>query len=303
MRRRALLRSLAGLPAAGLAGCLGSDGDAGRTPTGTTPGGDPATEPPATDPPASPTDPPATPTATPAGSVSVAVESLQPGVVALTTPDSIGVDGTGYQYLFLAVEASDPAPEPGAFAFRMEGEHDPVGPDEVPRDWWRIRRTDGTLYDAESRSGLVAFELPNAAGDGADPVLSWPGGEWRPDETLRERLTTFDPPMSVEFGVRETDGGDHPTLSVTATNAGDVPGRFLAGLNREGSSVAYRPVQRVSFTVPAGESETVDVTDETLDVGAGARVEAAGDGESSATYHLDWKRDRTSLSIRVVDEE
>jgi len=300
MRRRDLLGTLAGLPAAGLAGCLGSDsGGGGETTTGTPPGGDTTTEPTTT---LSTTEPPtATPTATPAGSVSVAVDALQPGVVALNTADSIGVTGTGFQYLFLAVEAESPAPEPSEFAFRLEDDHDPTGSDDLPRRWWLIRRTDETLYDADRRAGLVVFELPNAASD-ADPALTWPGGEWRPDGRLRERLVTFDPPMSVELDGSETlEPGEEPTLSVTATNEGDVPGRFLAGLNRVGPSVAYTPVQRVSFPVGAGATETVTVTDDSIDVGGGVRDEDVGDAEDDATYHLDWTGDRVSLSLRYVD--
>lgn len=304
MRRRTFLRSLTGVPAAGLAGCLGSDGDSdpagGDTTTGGTPsnGGTPADDGSPTTEPA--TDPTSTPTATPAGAVSVTVDALQPALVVRNTPDSIGVSGSEFQYLSLSVEAADPAPALDEFAFRLAGEHEPLRPEDVTMGLWRIERAGGTLYGSGEGSGLVLFELPESTGD-PDPALTWPGGEWRPGEGIHERLAMSDPPMSVEFEAPATiEPGDDPTLSITATNEGEVPGRFLAGLNRVGPNVAYTPVQRVSFPVPAGGSETRDLTDTSVSHRGG--VDATGDGQTDMTYHLDWTGERVSRSIRYVED-
>ena len=287
MRRRALLSTtgatLAGF--AGLAGCLSdSSGDepADRT-DGQNDTDTPTDTPPTTEPPES--------------SVEVSLESYQPAIVQLAT-DSIHVADEAGAYLFLAVDAGA-ATEPPArqdFTFELGGEtHPPVDPAE--RRLWRQYSQDESYADGD-RSGWLLFELPEAA-DAEDARLTWPGGEWRPGESLRTRLAAEFPSMSMEFSVPETvPQGDHPTVTITVQNDGDVDARFVAGLNRVGPRIAYTPVEAPSFLVPAGGSETwehIGDYDTTR-----LQDDELGDGQHDLTYHLDAVLGRESRSVSYV---
>ncbi|NHN59932.1 MULTISPECIES: hypothetical protein [Halorussus] len=294
MRRRTLL-ALTGSSIAGLAGCLGgtrSDGTAGTTADATmgTTGGSGGT-----------TERSGATTTTANADVSVALDALQPGLVSMNSPDSIGVHPTDGQYLLLEVAAEGPAP-PAAddFAFRL-GET--TRPPVTEQQWriWRFYGEKDWRYDADSGEGLLLFELPESAHDGesAAAALAWPGGEWRPDEALRRRLATPEPPLSVSVEIpEEVPVTDHPTVSVSVTNDGDVPGRFVAGLNRSGPMVAHTPVSQVSVLVPAGETETWELDDDSIM--GGYQDERVGDGDPDMTYYLVWGDDRAEREVRYV---
>ncbi|WP_168216266.1 hypothetical protein [Halorussus halobius] len=294
MRRRRLL-ALSGSLLAGSAGCLSASApEAPATRDATT------TE--ATTTAESATTDASTTTAEPAD-VSVSLDALQPAMVTMTSPDSIGVRDDDRQYLLVDVSTSGDGepPDPESFAVRFDGTD--YGPESVDEPWrfWRFEDGGEAFYDPDSGEGLLLFELPASAGsDDAAPALTWPGGEWRPDGTVRRRLLAPEPSLSVTVDAPESvEPHESPTVSVTVENAGDVPGRFVAGLNRTGPMVAYTPIERVSVAVAAGESETWEHAD-ALSAGDDPD-ERVGDGESDMTYHLDWAGGDVHRGVRYAE--
>lgn len=268
MRRRALLAAV-GTTATGLVGCLSQSDD------GTTPG------------PTATTADTATPTP-----LSVTFDALQPGLVTPTTPDSIGVRGDAGQYLSLSVTAeSGSIPPTGDFAFTFDGKrHDPLSFEAFYGQPWRLRSD-------ESDAELLFFGLPDS-GTASDVTLTWPGGEWTPGPAIRERLAAPLPRLDVSVSIPETVPRDEPaTVTVTVANDGSLDGRFVAGLNRVGPMVAYTPVERFSFRVPAGETGTEQYSERPWRWMSDDRVD---DDESDCTYHFDWAGGRTSGHVRAV---
>lgn len=275
MDRRTLLSS-SGAVLAGASGCLstfadGSPSTADRSPTST----------------ASSTNAPS--------AVSITLDALQPAVLYLAD-DAIYVREDSGQYLFLAAETSDDRPPPrDDFSFHFAGET--FAPfDDPPTEAYRLYDDHG--YAPEEGGGLLLFELPET-GPAADARLSWPGGEWRPDSSLLGRLEAPDPSFSLSATFPATVSvGEAPTVSLTVTNEGDLPGRFVAGLNRSGPRIAYLPVEHVSVLVPAGQTVTHEVTDDELEPMDSAD---AGDGEPDLTYHLDRVDGDLTRKVRLVE--
>lgn len=322
MRRRDLL-ALSGPLFAGLAGCL-SPFDAEAGPESATRTGDPAASnesatqrrSPTTD---ATTDPGSSTTPSAAdAAVSVETDALQPGVVTMTTPDSIGVRRDDGQFLFLDVAADgEVRPAHGDFTFRFAGtSYEPVAV-EYPWRLWRAYGEENWEY-SESGDGILLFQLPESARharvtaapdstgtpldspETVEAVLTWPGGEWTPGESVHRRLVAPHPPVSVSFDVtEEIPTHESPTVTVTVRNDGDVPGRFVAGLNRSGPRVAHTPVERISFPVPAGETETWELTD--YGAGAPSDSEQVGNGEPNMTYYLSWADGGLSRHVRYVE--
>jgi hypothetical protein len=238
-----------------------------------------------------------TTTATPP-SVSVSPLSLQPVLVDMNSPDSIGVFGEDQQYLFLDIEVTgDEAPATDEFAFNFDGrETTPYDPDS---GFWTDYNPVGLRYDSTRGEGTLAFELP-ATGDASEAALTWAGGEWTPGATLRERLAAPAPPLSLEWSVPETaEVYDRPTLGFTVTNEGSLTGQFVAALNRTGPVIGYAPITSVLRTVPAGETISFEITD-TVDLRAPA-TDRVGDDESDLAYTLDWAGGHLSREIRLVE--
>lgn len=308
MQRRTFL-ALSGSSIAGLAGCLSESPSSGT---------DPATETEATATDrlttASTTEDSTTesddssPTETTVNAtVSVNTDALQPGLVTMNTPDSIGVKETAKQYLVLQISAEGTTlPTRDDFEFEFAGaDFQPIssGPG---RRIWRFYGEEGKLYDADSGQGFVLFELPETnnvadASDSSEIALMWPGGEWRPDESLRERLVTPSPPLSVSVDIPDAIRTDEqPTVTITVQNEGDVAGRFVAGLNRVGPYVAHRPVARISMLVPAGETETWELRDDSIMAGDYSE-EDVNDGEPDIRYYLSWPNKSKDWSVRYID--
>jgi hypothetical protein len=300
MRRRDLL-ALTGSLAAGLAGCLSTFG--AGTPTGSGTRTDDQSETTPSD--QTTTESESTTTGAADASVSVRTDALQPGVVTMTTPDSIGVGRSSGQYLFLDVTASgDVLPDREDFSFQFAGTtHRPVPVDDSKR-LWRAYGEENWQYD-QSGEGFLLFRLPasveNATTDAVEAALTRPGGEWTPDESVRRRLVTLHPPLSVSFEVSETPSvSEPPTVEVSVRNDGEVPGRFVAGVNRSGPRVAHRPVEHLSFLVPAGETKTWALADDSVD-SRNYDDEKVGDGDPDMTYHLSWADDSLEREVRYVE--
>ncbi|AUV83282.1 hypothetical protein C2R22_17880 [Salinigranum rubrum] len=287
MHRRAVL-ALCGAGLSGLAGCSSEQR-----------GGEPAD-----DTSASPTAAStATATATPPETeLRVELDALQPALVELDVDYYRLVAEDDRQYLVLAVDAiSGPPPSRSALVFRFDGT------DHTPRTWERIParqsdRSGSEQYSSENGAGWVAFDLPET-GDASDAALVWPGGEWRPDDGLRRRLTAPLPSLSlVEWRGPETVPLDGTTtFELTVRNEGDETGRFVGAINGEGW-YPHRPVTRLSRRVSPGETATWEVTGEEIDLPEADWSERVGDEESDLQYELIWPGGNEWKSIRIVDE-
>jgi hypothetical protein len=285
-RRRFLAVCGAGL----LAGCLGESGDDTPDDTGKpgSSGGGPDDG----------TDP-----GTVGGpTLSVSVGKLQPALVAMSTPDSIGVysgDRTQYLFLQLAVERGDP-PARSELSFRFDGdEHDPLEADG-PQDLWRLYDGEESRYDADSGEGWVCFPLP-ATGAPEGAGLTWADNVWVPSPAVRDRLAAAAPPLSVEWAAPDTvEMGEAPTIEVSVTNEGDRAGRFVGALNRSGPRIAYIPVTAISRLIPAGATETWTLETGALDGQGGWTPDG---GQTAATYHLHWPDRHRQRTVEVVPRE
>ena len=291
MRRRHLL-ALCGAGLTGLAGCTSGqsaeptsppddapgDGGGGSDEDGTTPTPD---------------------SSTPGGSLDASVLALQPALVHLATPDSLGVSSdadTQYLFLSLSVTGGEP-PARSDLAFRFDGEHyDPIEADG-PTDLWRLYDDEGGRYDTDSGEGWVCFPLP-ATGAPEGAGLTWSDNVWVPSPDVRERLAAESPPLSVSWSTPDSvEAGASPAVEVSVTNGGDRDGRFVGALNRSGPRVAYTPVASVSRLVPAGGTETW--TPGTHALGEPGEWSET-DGPTEATYHLHWPGDRSQRTVEVA---
>lgn len=244
-------------------------------------------------------------TASPGASLSVELDSLQPGVVTQRSADSIGVesgDDTQYLYLDVAVEWGT-APAREDLRMRFDGRE--FAPSNRDRGLWRAYTHGNSRYDAENGGGWLLFELPET-GDASNVALVKADGpgEW-PIITLQSmnldgRLESRWPPLSLEWSVPDTvEPGTKPTQSFTVTNEGDSDGTFVGALNRSGSSIAMAPIAAITKVIPPGEPTTFEVTDDRNVESPGD--ENMGDGDPDMRYDLHWTGQSRSQQIRVVE--
>ena len=212
----------------------------------------------------------------------------------LAGDDSIGVASDGRQFLYLDVEASaidasgTDAPARDAFAFRFAGEtHSSWRRSENAPLWRAWTDGDGDRYTAESESGWVLFELPEA-GDASDAALEWSGNgvAWRPPESLRARLAAQPPSLSLDWPVPETTTHGETEIGFAVTNEGDRVGRFVGGLNETNIRTAYSPIE--AFNRPVQPGETLNWTI-THDNGVTLESDSVDDGEPDGAYVLSWQ--------------
>ncbi|WP_435318872.1 hypothetical protein [Haloarchaeobius sp. TZWSO28] len=271
MRRRRYL-ALAGTSLTTLGGCLSDTGtDAGES---STPTSQSTTE----------TSPPTEDTATPTAnrSVSVRFDALQPALVRLNT-DAFYIDTGDSSSLFLDIRVDGDPLSRDEFSFALAGESHAPWSEETANRFFRFDDREG--YSTESGTGLLVFELPR----GVDPplpeaTLQWPDGEWSPDDELRRRLGAAPPELSLSVDAPGTlEVGTAPSFRLSVTNEGNVPGRFIAGLNRSGLKYASYALEKFSTLVPDGETTTIEYTDESI-TGEEVATEARGDGEHDVEY-------------------
>jgi hypothetical protein len=268
MQRRRLLAT-AGL-ALGTAGCLGTD-DGDDATTTTTAGTDATT--------ATTT----TATTTASATVDVTETTLQQALVFLQT-DYLSTTGGDGRYLLANCFVSDGRLDRRDVALRIDGtEYAPDGGRRVDR-LWRVYQ--GARAFEPDLGGLVLFELPASGFEStADAAVTWPSGEHRLRAGLRERLRADAPALSASIDAPETVArGESPTFDVAVTNDGDVPGRFVAGLNRYGPRVASTPAERFSLLVDAGATARTTYTGDV----SGYRVPDADLGDGEPDLHYGW---------------
>ncbi|MEF8973365.1 MAG: hypothetical protein V5A15_00635 [Haloarcula sp.] len=268
-RRRVL--ALCGLAVAG-AGCQGDTGD---TETVT-----PVPSPAASE----------TATRTPP-SVTVTDAVVAPGVV-IPGVDSINVQPADGQYLVLTIAVEGPKLNRDAFSFRFGDST--YSPETFRNGLYRDGEWGRQFTEA---GGPLVFDLPET-GTASDARLSWPGGEWTPPEAVQDRLEAPLPSFDITLdGPERVDETDSPTLEITVTNTGEVPGRYVIALNRTGPRVAYTPVDRFDGELAPGETDRLSHEAKSPYV--------AGGEPSEVTYRLRASDERNDATHRIkpVDKE
>lgn len=288
MRRRALLAA-GGTALAALAGCLDGASDDG----GTTDASAVTTTHAGTD-----DDLAETTDAAGAVSLSVAVDSLQPGVLVMGI-DSVGVRSENAQYLFCRVEVTDGEP-PGRseFGFRYGGDvFAPLVDLGSGATLYRATETDDPQYTSARGSGWLLFELP-VARSAAHAAFVHGGREWPIDSATRESLSRPSPSLSVDWGLTEEQPAQAARLEFTVTNEGDVGTRFVAGLNGVLIVGAHSPVTGFNREIPAGETVSWTYTHE----GSDPYVPST-EADSDSYYTLDWSRGEEDRYVAHAGDE
>lgn len=233
----------------------------------------------------------------------VEFSGLQTGVIELFE-DAYEITSTsGYQYLFLDVTVTSGSPPSVTdFTFHFDGEaytlrtewdfpHPIHRGEESSRDY---PDQTGEMPYRRDNDGWILFQLPER-GDANDAVLSWPGGEWRPDEAVRARLANPIPSLTIEeWTVPETVSPDtNPEFEFTVRNEGTHPGHFWGAIDGDGSTTD-RLVTLVSERILPGESESWIVTGRTSQMGSEEYP------QEEVTYTLLWPGENRSRSPAVI---
>lgn len=240
MRRRQLL-TVCGTGLAGLAGCGGSQEstEEAGTPSGeSTPT---ATEEPASTLTATPEDP-------------IRFDALQTAALALTDSGYELVDAPDSQYLFL----SGPDAVESSRFYMAGGEYSPGTTSNNP-----VHRAGSEFGTGSEGSGWVVFDLPESV-DPSDAEFRGPGGDWRPNSSLRNRLRAPVPEVGLlDYTVEATDDG-RPRFTVRVYNDSSVlDTRFVAIIGRTDTNRDTELV--VSRRVPADEAVTLTATGEAVE--------------------------------------
>jgi len=138
-------------------------------------------------------------------------------------------------------------------------------------------------------------------GDASEAALTWSGGEWTPDESVRARLADPLPELSVDtWTVPETLSPDaNPEFEITVRNEGSHPGQFWGAINGNAFTTDSM-VTLLSRELPPGGTETWQVTGRSLDVLPEDEVDEGR--EVSIGYTLLWEGENRSASTSVTYE-
>lgn len=288
MRRRALLAVGGTLLGSALAGCLDESG-ASATTTATSTETTSRTE--TTEYQNTTAD---TPTTTQYDvDLEVELERHQPNVVVMGI-DSIDLRPKGSQYLFYRVNVTDGIqPQRTDFGFRYGGMVYSPGVDTAGT-LWRDDQSDDR-YSAGRGEGWLVFELP-AALDIEHAAFTLGSEEWPVDEATRQRLSTLEAPLTVDWGLTDEQPDDAARLEFSVTNEGDSDTRFVAALNGILIVGAHSPVTGLSREVPAGDTVSWTYTNDEDD----PRVPTT-EAESDSHYHLDWTQGESDLYVAHAD--
>lgn len=281
MQRRRLLAAT-GL-ALGTAGCLGTDDgdDATGTTTSATTASDATTS----------------TTTTASATLDVTETTLQQALVFLET-DYLSTTGGDGRYLLANAFVSEGRVDRRDVALRVDGTEYPPDDGRTVSRLWRVYQS-GSAFEPDL-GGLLLFELPASGFESTvDAAVTWPGGEHRLPAGLRERLRADAPEFSVSIDAPETLAqGESPGFEVALTNEGDVPGRFVAGLNRYGPRVASTPAKRFSLLADAGATERMTYIGEIS--GYEVPDEDLGDGDADLRYRWNAASDDRTFPIEYV---
>lgn len=208
--------------------------------------------------------------------VSIGNQAVQPGVVTLATPDSLGVRDDAGQYLLVDVElGGDGQPAPADFELAFDGET--YTPEEFTQPLYR----DGDLgvgYTNRDPGGLLVFALPET-GDASTVRVDVADESWTPSDRTRSRLTAPLPSFEVDFSAPDSvDSHESPTLTLSVTNTGDTPGTAVLALNRVGPNVAYAPERDIHWDLDAGETKEASITGRAPENGRDVRYHLRGTG-------------------------
>lgn len=223
--------------------------------------------------------------------VTITDAAVTPGVVVPGT-DSINVRSTDGQYLVLTATIEGTGVDRAAFSLRFDGATH--SPETFRNGLYRDGEWGQQFTEA---GGPLVFDLPET-GSARDARLSWPGGEWTPPETVRDRLEAPLPSFDITLdGPERVTEPAMPTLEITITNTGDTAGRYVIALNRTGPRVAYAPVGRFDGDVAPGETERINHEGKSPFVGETEPREV--------TYHLRTPEDHNNATHRIkpVDEQ
>lgn len=237
MRRRQVL-ALSSVALIGTAGCVGGDDDStpDRDETAVSPGTPLSSVEPIT---------------TTVGSYELTLESVQRGVVTYTYPDAISVVDTDRRFVLFSVGVGDVADPPRPADFELQYNGEVFAPRSIERPS-TLYRLDGSFYTSDDPGGRLLFALP-VEGRGPHSRLSWSDRNWHIPDPIRRRLRAA-PDFSVSLDEEPTDG----YLTLTATNEGDRPQRFLLAVNQSGPK--YAPIGVRTAVIDAGRTATFDVS-------------------------------------------
>jgi hypothetical protein len=226
-------------------------------------------------------------------SMQFGAQTVLPEIVALNSPDSLGVYGNRSTQ-FLLVEIIRAGKKLPSLTLTVgRGSYKPLT--QTGSGHPRIEGY-GELYGAgEDDTGLAVFRLPNPLRIGDRQLaLSSSGGSQLLGASVRARLTR--PPTSFAVAVETVDElsvGDAAELSVTVRNIGSVDGRFVGALNRAAPLIPYIPVAGLELAVPAGETSRWAHEFE-------FDRKSIGDGQQAVAFRVDWRGGSASELVRIT---
>jgi hypothetical protein len=230
--------------------------------------------------------------------LAVDVLALQPALFTFSAHDAIAVAAPETtQYLFVHVEVESGTAPPRE-DLRFELGEESVAPSDRQKDLWYVHNPGDERYEADTGRGWVLFELPDSP-TGDTTKLRWTGGEWMPPAAIARRLVEPTPTLSVEVSIpEEVIRQSDPELVFTVTNDGPVGSRFVCGVNRHGGETGSDVVASFTELLPAGESKTLQVVDQS-DVRV-PDLDDIDDGEPDMEYSVRWESGGTSRDVRIV---
>lgn len=205
------------------------------------------------------------------------------------------------------VTVASERPPAGDLVFRFDGE---AFTPKTEWDWPPLHRgedSSGEYPDTtgedrygsvDGRDGWVVFELPEQ-GDASQAVLTWPGGEWTPAETVRSRLANPLPDFALEkWNAPETISDDTKLeFEIAVRNDGTQPGQFWGAIDKD-EFTTDRVVTLVTRRIPPGETESWRVSGGNFNL----PPEELIDEDERINYTLLWEGENRSDSTRIIYE-
>lgn len=199
--------------------------------------------------------------------IEVEFSGLQLGVVQFLEDFYKVVSDPNSQYLFIEVTVtSGSTPTLSEFSFHFDDQvYSPIEEMMVP-----VHRGEESAREYPDKpgrvverneftgSGVILFQLPET-GDASNAVLTWPGGEWEPDEELRKRIAEPLPHLyTTQWHVSAPVSRDNPPeFRFKVRNMGNLPGQYFAGIWGQGN--VHGSITLVSRRIEPDETEVWNV--------------------------------------------